>query len=88
MFTCIILLNSYSNPVRSVGPEHLHAVVVVHCTTGTRKGMGPWNLAYALPNMLWISLENGISFSNLYKGMILVWLLQKQASSRDLDAGS
>ena len=32
-------LNSYSNPVRSVIPEHLHAVVyVVYCTRGTPGG--------------------------------------------------
>lgn len=34
--------------------------------------------------MLWISLEDGLYFSNLCNGIVLVWVPQKQAASKDL----
>lgn len=38
--------------------------------------------------VLFITLEEGASFFNVHKSIILVWFPQKQALSKNLDAGS
>lgn len=73
------VLNLFSNPVKSAVPE------TMCCCAGfsLRKGHC-WNPAC----VLFITLEEGAPFFNLHKSIILVCFPQKQALSKNLDAGS
>ena len=73
------ILNLFSNPVKSAVPE------TMCCCAGFSLHKGHcWNPAC----VLFITLEEGASFFNLHKSIILVCFPQKQALSKNLDAGS